>query len=131
MTAVGTPPASRLEAAPPSNIGPKTIAAIHERIAKSGADVGIAFETLDGRLAWSSRGDDIFHAASTMKIPVMIELFHQAGEGKLKLTDPLPSEINFTVWWRTRSSASARRTIPKPICTRPRDRLAPSISSAI
>jgi beta-lactamase class A len=94
MTAVSTPPAARPVAAPAS-IGPKVVAAIQERVAKSGADVGIEFETLDGGLIWSSRGDDVFHAASTMKIPVMIELFHQVREGKLKLTDSLPIKNEF------------------------------------
>jgi len=42
---------------------------------------------LDGKAEWFSRADDVFHAASTMKIPVMIELFHQAKQGKLKLDD--------------------------------------------
>ena len=93
-TAVSVPPATQTEAAS-SSIDPKIAAAIQDRIAKSGADVGIAFETLDGKLAWSSRGDDAFHAASTMKIPVMIELFHQVREGKLKLSDPLPIKNEF------------------------------------
>lgn len=92
-TAFSVTPA-RPEAAPTS-IAPQVIAAIQDRVAKSGADVGIAIETLDGRLTWSSRGDDVFHAASTMKIPVMIELFHQAREGKLKLTDSLPIKNEF------------------------------------
>ncbi len=59
------------------------------RIQKSGADVGVAFRTLDGKMEWFSRADDVFHAASTMKIPVMIELFVQVREGKLKLDEPL------------------------------------------
>jgi len=63
--------------------------AISARIAKSGADVAVYFRTLDGRAQWSARADDLFHAASTMKIPVMIELFHQVQEGKVKLTDTL------------------------------------------
>jgi beta-lactamase class A len=87
-----TPPRS---AAAPTTIDPKIVAAIQDRVAKSGADVGIAFETLDGRLTWSSRSDDVFHAASTMKIPVMIELFHQVREGKVKLTDSLPIRNEF------------------------------------
>jgi beta-lactamase class A len=93
-TAVSAPPPARPDSAPDS-IDPKAVTAIQERIAKSGADVGIVFETLDGRLAWSLRGDDVFHAASTMKIPIMIELFHQAHEGKLKLTDSLPIKNEF------------------------------------
>jgi beta-lactamase class A len=94
MTAVGTPPPTR-PAATPDSIDPKVAVAVQDRVAKSGADVGIAFETLDGRLTWSSRGDDVFHAASTMKIPVMIELFHQVREGKVKLSDPLPIKNEF------------------------------------
>jgi beta-lactamase class A len=70
-------------------IDEKVAADILSRIQKSGADVGLAFRTLDGNLEWFSRADDVFHAASTMKIPVMIELFHQVREGKLKLDDPL------------------------------------------
>ncbi len=62
---------------------------IQERIQKSGADVGIAFQTLDGTTEWFYHADEPFHAASTMKIPVLIELFHQVREGKLKLDDPL------------------------------------------
>src|SRR4029077_8185512 len=67
----------------------KLAADILSRIQKSGADVGVAFRTLDGKTEWFSRADDVFHAASTMKIPVMIELFHQVREGKVKLDEPL------------------------------------------
>jgi beta-lactamase class A len=73
----------------------KLSADILGRILKSGADVGVAFRTLDGGLEWFSRADDVFHAASTMKVPVMIELFHQAREGKLKLDDPLAVRNEF------------------------------------
>ncbi|MGC1484256.1 MAG: serine hydrolase [Candidatus Acidiferrum sp.] len=71
------------------------ITQIQGRIQKSGADVGIAFRTLDGKSEWFFRADEPFHAASTMKIPVMIELFHQVREGKLKLDDPLPIKNEF------------------------------------
>jgi beta-lactamase class A len=62
---------------------------IEERIRKSGAEVAIAFRTLDGHAAYSFHQEEPFHAASTMKIPVMIELFHQARQGKLELDDAL------------------------------------------
>src|ERR1700682_4004229 len=68
---------------------------IETRIQKSGADVGVAFRTLDSKMEWFSRGDDVFHAASTMKIPVMIELFHQVREGQLKLGEPLVVKNEF------------------------------------
>ena len=71
------------------------IAAIQQRVAESGADVGIVLRRLDGSLTWSLQGDQPFHAASTMKIPVMIELFHQARQDKLKLDDPLVIKNQF------------------------------------
>jgi beta-lactamase class A len=55
----------------------------------------VYFKTLDGGAEWTSRADDWFHAASTMKIPVMIELFHQLKQGKLKLDEPLPIKNEF------------------------------------
>lgn len=70
-------------------------AEIESRIRRSGADVGIAFRTLDGKDEWFFHADDVFHAASTMKIPVMIELFHQVREGKLKLGDTLAIHNEF------------------------------------
>ncbi|HXN53359.1 MAG TPA: serine hydrolase [Candidatus Acidoferrum sp.] len=68
---------------------------IETRIQKSGADVGVAFRTLDGKMEWFSRADDVFHAASTMKVPVMIELFHQVKQAKLKLDDSLTVKNEF------------------------------------
>jgi beta-lactamase class A len=58
---------------------------IEKRIAESHADVAVYFLMLDGKTEWSVRPDDSFHAASTMKVPVMIELFQQAKAGKVHL----------------------------------------------
>jgi beta-lactamase class A len=77
---------------------PKLIAAesaIQKQIASSGADVAVYFQSLDGTARWASHADDPFHAASTMKIPVMIELFHQVQQGKLKLDDSLVIKNEF------------------------------------
>jgi beta-lactamase class A len=73
----------------------KLAAEILGSIQKSGADVGVAFRTLDGKAEWFSRADDVFHAASTMKVPVMMELFHQVNQGKMKLDDPLMVKNEF------------------------------------
>ena len=78
-----------------SRVDPQTASDILARIQKTGADVGVAFRTLDSKMEWFSRGDDVFHAASTMKIPVMIELFHQVREGQLKLGEPLVVKNEF------------------------------------
>ena len=66
-----------------------------ERIAASHAEVGIAFRTLDGGAQWSYHEHESFHAASTMKVPVMIELFHQVKEGKLRLDQPITIRNEF------------------------------------
>jgi len=58
-------------------------------VAASGAEIAVAFRTLDGRSELLIEPDVAFHAASTMKVPVMIELFKQADAGKLSLQDPL------------------------------------------
>jgi beta-lactamase class A len=87
LTAVSTQ--GRARAAQEASLDSKVAASIQERIQKSGADVGLDFRTLDGSTAWSFHAEDTFHAASTMKIPVMIELFHQVQQGKLKLNDSL------------------------------------------
>ena len=73
----------------------EAIPGIKQVIRKSGADVGVAFRSLDGKTEWYFHADDSFHAASTMKVPVLIELFHQAREGKLKLDDPLVVKNEF------------------------------------
>jgi beta-lactamase class A len=68
---------------------------IQKHIADSHADVGVAFRTLDGKTEWFYHADDSFHAASTMKVPVMIELYRQVQAGKLKLSDPLTIRNEF------------------------------------
>ena len=58
-------------------------------IKASGADVAVAFRTLDGRDELLIQPDVDYHAASTMKVPVMIELFRQARAGTLGLDDQI------------------------------------------
>ena len=76
-------------------------AAIERLIKESGAEVAVAFRTLDGpaggppRLELLIQPDVEFHAASTMKVPVMIELFRQARAGLAKLDEPLPVKNEF------------------------------------
>lgn len=58
-------------------------------IAAGGAEVAVAYRTLDGRTSVFIDADRPFHAASTMKVPVMIELYRQAHAGTLDVDDPL------------------------------------------
>jgi len=53
-------------------------------------EVGLVLLPLHGPGAVMIEPDKAFHAASTMKVPVMIELFRQAEAGRLHLEDPLP-----------------------------------------
>jgi beta-lactamase class A len=62
---------------------------VERRILAAHADVAVFFRLLDAGSEWSYKPDDTFHAASTMKVPVMMELFHQAQQGKLTLDDPV------------------------------------------
>ena len=64
---------------------------IEAAIAKSGAEAAVIWRPLDAR-----PGEEIvinpalrFHAASTMKVPIMIELYRQRDAGALRLDDTM------------------------------------------
>jgi beta-lactamase class A len=69
--------------------------ALRSEISSNGAEVSLALATLDGRYSILIDPDRQFHAASTMKVPVMIELFRQAQAGILSLDEPLPIRNSF------------------------------------
>jgi beta-lactamase class A len=69
---------------------PGALASIQTLVDTAGADVSVAFRTLDGSAELLFRPDVEYHAASTMKVPVMIELFRQARQAGLKLNDEIP-----------------------------------------
>lgn len=55
-----------------------------ERIAQvPGASVGLMFQELQGGAMVQINADSVFHAASTMKIPVLIEYFRAVEDGRL------------------------------------------------
>src|SRR5687767_15288889 len=64
---------------------------IEKIIAASGAEVAVAYRPLDAAAAREILidVDKTFHAASTMKVPVMIELFRQADAGLVTLDDAI------------------------------------------
>lgn len=83
-------------AAPPLKTTPVPLRDRVEALIKpSGADVAVVFRTLDGRDELAIGPDNVFHAASTMKVPVMIELFRQAEAGQLSLDEQLPVKNEF------------------------------------
>ena len=70
-------------------------ASLRSLIAASGAEVAVAFRTLDGRSEVLIDPDKPFHAASTMKVPVMIELYRQATAGLVSLDQRLEIRNEF------------------------------------
>ena len=51
--------------------------------------IGLAFNDPESGLEFSHRGDELFHAASTMKVPVMIEVFRRADAADFSLQDTI------------------------------------------
>jgi len=49
--------------------------------------LGVAIEDLTTAQKYTLRGDEVFPQASSIKVAVLAELYHQAQQGKLKLTD--------------------------------------------
>jgi len=64
-------------------------------IRASGAEVGYALWDLETGQKVMINKKTLFHAASTMKVAVMIEVFRQAGLGRFGLEDPLPVRNQF------------------------------------
>lgn len=88
-----SPPAAAQSAPPRAmNMAPR-IAAL---ATQAGAEVAVAYRLLDGTDELFVRADEPFHAASTMKVPVMIELFRQADAGAIALDSPMPVTNRFT-----------------------------------
>lgn len=69
---------------------------IESRIKSSGADtVAVAVYDLDGKKSLLINENVELHAASTMKIAVMMEVFRLAAAGKIKLGDRIPIKNSF------------------------------------
>ncbi len=57
--------------------------------AHEGATVSVSIIDTSQDIEWHRDGDRLYHAASTMKVPVMIELFRQAEAGWFALDDEI------------------------------------------
>ena len=70
---------------------------IRDLIRGSGAEsVSVAFHDLETGRELLINPDVKYHPASTMKVPVMMEVFRQAWEGKFKLDGRIPVRNEFT-----------------------------------
>ncbi len=50
---------------------------------------GIVLEDLDSLDKWVWNGDELFYAASVIKVPIMAAVFSSVQEGQLNLSDPI------------------------------------------
>ncbi len=62
---------------------------LEERIARHKGVVGVAITDLASGETLSIRGAEAFPSASVIKLPILIELFHQNERGPLRLSDPV------------------------------------------
>lgn len=63
---------------------------IEDQVSKIDGDIAVAFLDLSNEEnSIMVNTDEVFHAASTMKVPVMIELFKQQNQGLINLNDSI------------------------------------------
>lgn len=63
--------------------------ALEARVADHQGTVGVALIDLATGAELGVRGDEPFPTASVIKVPILVEVFHQVEEGNLALDDPL------------------------------------------
>lgn len=73
----------------------KLRAQLESEIQKSRAEVSLAFKDQESGEKLLIHSQEMMHAASLMKVPVMIELFWQAERGKFSLKDKIPVRNQF------------------------------------
>lgn len=77
-----------------------TVAAVEARLAARiaqhpGAEVAIAVHDLASGRRLALRGDSVYHAASTMKVPVLLALYQEFRAGRLRPDQPVPLANRF------------------------------------
>jgi N-acyl-D-amino-acid deacylase len=70
--------------------------ALRARAAVVPGEVAVSLVDLETGARIGIRDDVVKHAASTMKVPVLLELYRQAAEGRFELEDPLEVRTAFT-----------------------------------
>ena len=92
MMGVAQPRAVRGQTAPWPSL-PAEVAAAIARV--PGAEVAVSVVDLADDRAWHLRGDVVYHAASMMKVPVLLELFRRAEQGGIALDEAVPLRNEF------------------------------------
>ncbi len=62
---------------------------------RRGVTIAVAYRDLGTGATFYRNEDETFHAASTMKVPVMMALFQMVDAGELRLSEPLPVRNQF------------------------------------
>lgn len=70
--------------------------ALQARVAAVPGEVSVVVVDLATGARIGIRDDVVKHAASTMKVPVLVELFRQMAEGRFALEDPIEVRTTFT-----------------------------------
>src|SRR5436309_1891306 len=70
-------------------------AALEPFVERQDVDVAIAYRNLGTGASYFRHEDEPFHAASTMKLPVMMALFQAVDAGELRLGEPLAVRNRF------------------------------------
>ena len=81
---------------PSASIPDSTRRAIDSILHTQEGDFAVAFRDLSSGAALFIRAEEDFHAASTMKTPVLIEIYRQAAAGRFSLSDSLVLRNQFT-----------------------------------
>ena len=76
--------------------GKNLASAIYERMTETGAEFGVAYRDLDTGEEILLRPDTEFHAASMMKVPVMVRLHRMADAGQIDLDAQIMVRNGFT-----------------------------------
>jgi len=71
-------------------------ALLSELRAENAADLGVSFYDFESGQEFSDNAHQVMHAASTMKVPVMIELYRKADQGLLSLEDSIEVKNSFS-----------------------------------
>ncbi|HEV7785202.1 MAG TPA: serine hydrolase [Thermoanaerobaculia bacterium] len=75
----------------PANLGGQLEQFLH----RQDVNIAIAYRNLGTGAFYFRNEDDAFHAASTMKLPVMMALFQTIDAGERKLSEPIPVRNQF------------------------------------
>lgn len=94
-------PAASPSPAPRHGAGPAALpdslgAEIEARLRRAGVEFGVAYRDLGSGRELLLTPDAEFHAASTMKVPIMARLFRMAERGEISLEDSLRLTNRFT-----------------------------------